>query len=116
MIDVSVHCTPPWSNGRDTPPDPSTADSEAGKLLEYLGQAREEIARLHGENKRVVEDSNEKLQEMEERMNAQRGISGVPYFIINNKYGISGAQPAEVLQKALLEIAREPIESKTINN
>ncbi|MBK5278881.1 MAG: DsbA family oxidoreductase [Bacteroidia bacterium] len=54
--------------------------------------------------------------EMEERMNAQRGISGVPYFIINNKYGISGAQPAEVLQKALLEIAREPIESKTINN
>jgi protein disulfide-isomerase len=45
--------------------------------------------------------------EMEERMNSQRGISGVPYFIISNKYGVSGAQPTEVFQKALLDIAQE---------
>lgn len=48
--------------------------------------------------------------ELEERMNAQRGISGVPYFIINNKYGVSGAQPTEVFQKALLDIAKESAE------
>ena len=51
--------------------------------------------------------------ELEERMNAQRGISGVPYFIINNKYGVSGAQPTEVFQKALLDIARESFELET---
>ncbi|GLR17232.1 DsbA family oxidoreductase [Portibacter lacus] len=27
----------------------------------------------------------------------QRGVSGVPFFILNNQYGISGAQPPEAL-------------------
>ncbi len=35
-----------------------------------------------------------------EQVNYQRGISGVPFYIINNKYGVSGAQPSE----AFLEI------------
>jgi predicted DsbA family dithiol-disulfide isomerase len=48
--------------------------------------------------------------ELGERMNSQRGISGVPYFIINNKYGVSGAQSTEVFQKALLDIAAESVE------
>lgn len=48
--------------------------------------------------------------ELEERMHAQHGISGVPFFIINNKYGVSGAQPSEVFQKALLDIATTPAE------
>ena len=47
--------------------------------------------------------------EMEQRTNRQRGITGVPYFIINNKYGLSGAQPSEVFHKALLDIAKEPV-------
>ena len=37
----------------------------------------------------------------------QLGVSGVPCFIINNKYAISGAQPAEVLERAFKEIAAE---------
>ena len=55
-------------------------------------------------------DSDEGLVEieLEERMNHQRGISGVPYFIINNKYAVSGAQPSEVFQKVLLEIVNSP--------
>lgn len=28
---------------------------------------------------------------------AVQGISGVPFFIINNQYGLSGAQPSETL-------------------
>ena len=43
--------------------------------------------------------------EMEERTYAQRGITGVPYFIINNKYGVSGAQPTDVFKQAILDIA-----------
>ncbi len=39
----------------------------------------------------------------------QLGITGVPFYIINNKYGLSGAQPPEafieVIQKAALENA-----------
>jgi predicted DsbA family dithiol-disulfide isomerase len=42
-----------------------------------------------------------------EMQNAQRGISGVPFYIINNQYGVSGAQPSEVFAKALLEISAE---------
>jgi len=58
-------------------------------------------------------DSDDGLVEVElaERMNHQRGISGVPYFIINNKYGVSGAQPTDVFKEALLEIAKAPVES-----
>jgi predicted DsbA family dithiol-disulfide isomerase len=29
------------------------------------------------------------------------GISGVPFFVIDEKYGISGAQPTELFQQAL---------------
>ena len=45
--------------------------------------------------------------ELEERTYAQRGITSVPYFIINNTYGVSGAQPTEVFEKALLDISKE---------
>jgi predicted DsbA family dithiol-disulfide isomerase len=54
----------------------------------------------------VVEVTTEEMQ------NAQRGISGVPFFIINTKYGVSGAQPTEVFVKALLEISEENISAE----
>ncbi len=44
---------------------------------------------------------------MEEQINFQRGISGVPFYIINNKYGVSGAQPTEGFVQALTEIGSE---------
>ena len=40
----------------------------------------------------------------DEALSQQFGIRGVPYFVINRKYGISGAQPVaqfvQVLEKA----------------
>src|SRR6056297_3218452 len=33
------------------------------------------------------------------------GVSGVPFFIINNKYGISGAQPSSVFLEAFEQVA-----------
>ncbi len=42
-------------------------------------------------------------------MNYQRGISGVPFYIINNKYGVSGAQPADAFMQAFREIGQENI-------
>ena len=35
---------------------------------------------------------------------AAYGISGVPYFVFEEKYGISGAQPAEVFESALAQV------------
>ena len=33
------------------------------------------------------------------------GVTGVPFFIVNEKYGISGAQPPEILVSAFDQIA-----------
>jgi len=35
------------------------------------------------------------------------GINGVPFFVIDGKYGISGAQPAEVFAQAITQVAGE---------
>jgi predicted DsbA family dithiol-disulfide isomerase len=37
----------------------------------------------------------------DEREAAELGISAVPFFVIDRRYGISGAQPAEVIHQAL---------------
>ena len=41
------------------------------------------------------------------------GITGVPFFIINNKYGISGAQTADTFEKALRDIGNQAVEAAT---
>jgi predicted DsbA family dithiol-disulfide isomerase len=41
------------------------------------------------------------------RESQARGVSGVPFFIINGRYGLSGAQPAETLAAAFEQIAKE---------
>ncbi len=54
-------------------------------------------------------DSNEGISEVNqlEQQNHQRGISGVPFYIINNQYGISGAQTSDVFIQALKQIVSE---------
>ena len=41
------------------------------------------------------------------RESTARGITGVPFFIIDGRYGLSGAQPADALVEALDQIAAE---------
>ena len=58
-------------------------------------------------------DSDEGAVKVEylEQLNHQRGISGVPFYIINHKYGISGAQLPEHFVRAFRDIANKiPIE------
>lgn len=54
--------------------------------------------------------SEEAINEVriQEELNQKLGVTGVPFYIINDKYGISGAQPSEVLVKAFLDICNEP--------
>ena len=37
----------------------------------------------------------------------QYGANGVPFFVIDNKYGISGAQPQEVFDQTLTTALKE---------
>ncbi|MFF9276493.1 DsbA family oxidoreductase [Streptomyces griseosporeus] len=39
----------------------------------------------------------------DEREAAQLGATGVPFFVLDRKYGVSGAQPAEVFAQALAQ-------------
>lgn len=38
---------------------------------------------------------------------SELGIQGVPFFVINDKYAISGAQPTEVFEEAVKKVAEE---------
>ena len=35
------------------------------------------------------------------------GVTGVPCFILDNKYAVMGAQPADVLANAIRDVAKE---------
>jgi predicted DsbA family dithiol-disulfide isomerase len=70
-------------------------------LAEKSGLARQDASDLLGSDKGVDE-----IRQLE-HLNHQRGISGVPFFIINNKYGVSGAQPAETLLQIFKEVGAE---------
>ena len=39
----------------------------------------------------------------DEREAAQLGATGVPFFVLDRKYGVSGAQPAEAFNQALAQ-------------
>ena len=43
----------------------------------------------------------------DERLAADLGINGVPFFVLNGKYGVSGAQPADLLLSALEQVWKE---------
>jgi predicted DsbA family dithiol-disulfide isomerase len=54
------------------------------------------------------EDHLRSIADTENEM-SKLGITGVPFFIINDKYGISGAQYPETFENALRDIGKEPL-------
>jgi predicted DsbA family dithiol-disulfide isomerase len=69
------------------------------------------IAKENGIDAKAFLASDEGVAEVKqmEQVNYQRGISGVPFYIINNKYGVSGAQPSDTFAEILNEMAKETI-------
>ena len=47
------------------------------------------------------------LSDADIREAATIGVRGVPFFVIENKYGVSGAQPSEVFAQALETVLAE---------
>lgn len=68
-------------------------------------------AGLDKDKAKALLDSDTGLVEVEylQQLNNQRGISGVPFYIVNNKYGISGAQSPEHFVSAFREIVNESV-------
>ncbi|MGD3104790.1 DsbA family oxidoreductase [Streptomyces sp. YGL11-2] len=56
-----------------------------------------------GEVARVLADPDAYAEAVraDERAAAELGATGVPFFVIDRRYGVSGAQPAEVFRQAL---------------
>ena len=71
-------------------------------LLAPYGWDAEKIARI------VADDNIAYAVKQEIAHYQKRGVTGVPFFIINDKYGISGAQPKSVFLEAFAQVS--PIE------
>jgi predicted DsbA family dithiol-disulfide isomerase len=68
-----------------------------GRLAVDAGLDEDEVAEL------LAGDRFGDAVREDERLARELGINGVPFFAIDNRYGVSGAQPAEVILAALNE-------------
>ena len=87
-------------------------DDDDDLLVSFgLGIHAERSLRLDKEKvEKVLDDENAPIQiALAEQELSKLGISGVPFYIINNKHGISGAQPKETFMKAFQEIGAEKV-------
>src|SRR4051794_3840495 len=72
--------------------------AEKDALVRIAGEAG-----IPTEEARAVLDSDSSPDEVraDEQQAARYGISGVPFFVVDGKYGVSGAQPSEALLQVL---------------
>jgi predicted DsbA family dithiol-disulfide isomerase len=72
-------------------------------IAEETGLDRKEAEAVLGSG-RYEDDVRADIEEAR-----QLGVQGVPFFVINRKYAISGAQPDEVFEQALRKVAEEEL-------
>jgi predicted DsbA family dithiol-disulfide isomerase len=70
-------------------------------IAEQVGLNRDDVLKVLASNE-FKADVEEDIQE-----GLQLGVKGVPFFVLNRKYGISGAQPQEVFENTLRKVAEE---------
>ncbi len=101
-----------------TPPDKREAVTDA-IYAAYFEEGRDigdvnvllDIAEAYGLDKQTLgaqlaqaEMRDQILAEAEQAM--QLGVSGVPFFVINERYAFSGAQPPEVILRTLRQVVQ----------
>jgi predicted DsbA family dithiol-disulfide isomerase len=57
--------------------------------------------------KRLATDEDVELISAQAKEASDKGISGVPTFVFARKYAVSGAQPAELLARAIRQVSAE---------
>ncbi|MEZ7173388.1 DsbA family protein [Sporosarcina sp. OR05] len=70
-------------------------------IAEEAGMSKEHVSAMLQSD----EFAADVQQDIEEAR--QIGVQGVPFFVINRKYAISGAQPAQAFAEALEKVAKE---------
>lgn len=78
--------------------DPDFLKKIADKLDLDMERATEVINTKENYAERVVRDIQE---------SSKAGAKGVPFFVFNEKYGLSGAQPVEIFEQVLKKIENE---------
>ena len=76
-------------------------DAVLAEIATHRGFTRDEALAIICDENALAET------EMLAQSAAQSGISGVPFFILAGKYGLSGAQPQEVFDMALAQVLAE---------
>jgi len=71
---------------------------DAASLAELAGEVGLDAERV---DKVLTTDEYEADVETDERTARQLGATGVPFFVIDRRYGVSGAQPDDVLRQVL---------------
>lgn len=74
---------------------------ELAALAEEVGLSREQAVAIAGSGD-FTQDVQHDIQ-----LAQQFGVRGVPFFVLNRKYAISGAQPREVFEETLRKVAEE---------
>ena len=77
---------------------------------------RDLLAQVAGENGLDAKEIRSRLDTTQDAAAVQEeiatavriGVNGVPFFILAGRFGVSGAQPAEVLANAIRKAAAEP--------
>lgn len=83
-------------------------DGESIADLDVLTKAAVEVGMEEKEVKKLLNSSKYQREVVTDEYEAeQSGIHGAPFFVINNKYGISGAQPYEVFVNVLKKVKEE---------
>ncbi len=80
---------------------------------------RDLLAKLAGEHGldakaiRAALDTNQDAAAVQQEIASavRLGVSGVPFFILAGRFGVSGAQPPEVLADAIRKAAAEPMQA-----
>jgi predicted DsbA family dithiol-disulfide isomerase len=57
--------------------------------------------------RRLASDEDVALVSGNAQEAADKGISGVPTFVFAQKYAVSGAQPADMLARAIRQVSEE---------
>lgn len=83
-----------------------------GKLIsdpDFLARTGAEIGLDESRVREIVKNEKEYDKEVvNDIFQAQQvGVQGVPFFVFNNKYAVSGAQPVEVFEQVLTQVYDE---------
>ena len=83
-------------------------DGEVLSDTDTIVRISEEIG-LNGEEVRSIIENKDKTNKVQQDISEAQhlGVQGVPFFLVNDKYSISGAQPVELFRQALTQIREE---------